>query len=36
VISLAMIERPNVPQHGRNATGDDLNTDGKMAVLILQ
>ncbi len=36
VLSMAMIDRPNVPQHGRNATGDDLNTDGKMAVLILQ
>jgi hypothetical protein len=36
VQSLLMADRPNVPQHGQNATGDNLNTDGKMAVVILQ
>jgi len=36
VRSLAMVERPNVPQHGMNATGDRLETDARMAVLILK
>ena len=36
VQSLLLVDRPSVPQHGRNATGDDLNTDAKMAVLILK
>src|SRR5580658_7172142 len=36
VQSLLMVDRPNVPQHGQNATGDNLNTDGKMAVVILK
>jgi hypothetical protein len=36
VRSLSMVDRPNVPQHGQNATGDNLNTDGKMAVLVLK
>ncbi|HTQ56614.1 MAG TPA: LssY C-terminal domain-containing protein [Bryobacteraceae bacterium] len=36
VRSLAMVERPNVPQHGMNATGDKLETDARMAVLILK
>jgi hypothetical protein len=36
VKSLLMVDRPNVPQHSQNATGDNLNTDGKMAVLLLQ
>jgi len=36
VQSLMMVDRPQVPQHGQNATGDNLNTDGKMAVLVLQ
>jgi len=36
VQSLLLVDRANVPQHGQNATGDDLNTDAKMAVLILQ
>jgi hypothetical protein len=35
VQSLLLVDRPNVPQHSQNATGDNLNTDGKMAVLIL-
>jgi hypothetical protein len=30
-----MVDGANAPQHGQNATGDNLNTDGKMAVLIL-
>jgi hypothetical protein len=32
---VALVERPGVPQHGRNATGDSVETDGMMAVLIL-
>jgi hypothetical protein len=36
VRSLELVERPNVPKHSQNATGDDLDTDGKMAVLILK
>jgi hypothetical protein len=36
VRSLLMADRPSVPQHGQNATGDNLNTDAKMAVLIMQ
>jgi hypothetical protein len=33
---IALVERPNVPQHGQNATGDNLDTDGKIAVLQLK
>jgi hypothetical protein len=36
VQSLVMVDRPNVPRNGQNATGDNLTTDGKMAVLILK
>jgi hypothetical protein len=36
VKSVALVERPAVPQHGQNATGDAVETDGKMAVLVLQ
>jgi len=36
VQSLLMVDRPNVPQHGQNATGDNLNTDAKMAVVVLK
>jgi len=36
VRSLELVERPNVPKHSQNATGDNLDTDGKMAVLILK
>ena len=36
VESLALVEREAVPQHGQNATGDNVETDGKMAVLLLQ
>jgi len=35
VQSLEMIDRPNVPKDGENATGDKLATDGKIAVLVL-
>ncbi len=30
---LALVDRPEVPRESRNATGDSLKTDGKMAVL---
>ena len=36
VRSVALVERPAVPQHGQNATGDNVETDAKMAVLVLQ
>jgi hypothetical protein len=36
VRSVALVERPTVPQHSQNATGDNLETDAKMAVLVLQ
>jgi hypothetical protein len=36
VRSVALVDRPAVPQHGQNATGDNLETDSKMAVLVLQ
>jgi hypothetical protein len=36
VRSVALVERPAVPEHGQNATGDSLETDAKMAVLVLQ
>jgi hypothetical protein len=36
VRSVALVDRPAVPQHGQNATGDNLETDAKMAVLVLQ
>ena len=36
VESVALVERPAVPQRSENATGDVLETDGMMAVLILQ
>ena len=36
VRSVALVDRPAVPQHGQNATGDNVETDGKMAVLVLQ
>jgi len=36
VQDLELVERPNVPQHGQNATGDSLETDGKVAVLLLK
>jgi hypothetical protein len=36
VKGLSLVERAAVPQHSRNATGDNLETDGKMAVLLLE
>jgi len=36
VRSLALVDRPAVPQKSSNATGDSLETDGKMAVMVLQ
>jgi hypothetical protein len=36
VQSLALVDRPNVPRKGENATGDSVETDGKIAVLVLQ
>ena len=35
VKSWTLVDRPNVPKEGMNATGDQLLTDGKMAVLVL-
>jgi hypothetical protein len=34
VRSVALVDRPAVPQHGQNATGDSVETDAKMAVLV--
>jgi hypothetical protein len=36
VRSLALVDRPEVPKKSHNATGDELLTDGRMAVLILK
>ena len=36
VRSMLLGERPNVRRHAQNATGDNLNTDGRMAVLLLK
>jgi LssY C-terminus len=30
-----LVERPAVPRQGRNATGDSLETDGRIAILLL-
>jgi hypothetical protein len=35
VEAIELVDRPNVPQHGQNATGDSLDTDGRVAVLML-
>ncbi len=35
VQSVALVDRPQAPQHGHNATGDSLETDGRIAVLVL-
>ena len=34
--SIALVERPDIPQNATNATGDSLRTDGGMAVLLFQ
>ena len=36
VQSVELVDRPDVPQHGQNATGDNLETDAKIAVLVLK
>ena len=36
VTGVELVERPQAPQHGQNATGDNLDTDGKVAVLLLK
>ena len=33
VKGLALVDRPGAPKNGQNATGDDVQTDGQMAVL---
>lgn len=35
VQGIELVDRPNVPLKSQNATGDNLETDGKMAVLLL-
>jgi hypothetical protein len=32
---IELVDRPSVPLHSQNATGDNLETDGRMAVLLL-
>jgi hypothetical protein len=34
--SIALVERPAIPKNATNATGDALQTDGSMAVLLFQ
>lgn len=36
VRALALVDRPEIPKDLMNATGDPLQTDGRMAVLLLQ
>ncbi|HUB32732.1 MAG TPA: LssY C-terminal domain-containing protein [Bryobacteraceae bacterium] len=36
VASMLLVDRAAIPQHAQNATGDNLVTDGKIAVLVLQ
>ena len=36
VASMLLVDRPGVPRNAQNATGDNLVTDGKIAVLVLQ
>ncbi len=36
VQSMALVDRPDVPVKMQNATGDDVETDGRMAVLVLE
>jgi hypothetical protein len=35
VTSVEIVERNNIPKNAQNATGDNLETDGKIAVLLL-
>jgi hypothetical protein len=36
VEGIALVERPRVPTSSANATGDKIETDGRMAILLLQ
>jgi hypothetical protein len=36
VRSVALVDRPAIPRNGQNATGDSVETDGRMAILVLQ
>jgi hypothetical protein len=36
VEAFLLVERPAVPRQGRNATGDSLETDGRIAILLLR
>jgi hypothetical protein len=36
VKGLALVDRPKVPKSTGNATGDKIETDGKMAVLLFE
>ncbi|MGE5648076.1 MAG: LssY C-terminal domain-containing protein [Acidobacteriota bacterium] len=36
VKALSLVERPQTPKQSQNATGDKLETDGRMAVLLLE
>ena len=36
VEAFLLVERPAVPRQGRNATGDSLETDGRIAILLLK
>ena len=36
VQAIELLPRQQVPQHSKNATGDELDTDGQLAVLILR
>jgi hypothetical protein len=36
VAGLSLVARPGAPRHSQNATGDKLETDAAMAVLLLQ
>jgi hypothetical protein len=34
--AIALVDRPDIPKTATNATGDSLQTDGSMAVLLFQ